>query len=89
MIEVKLFSATWCGPCRAFYPIFEELKSEFPDIEFTKIDIDENKALAMEYKIRAVPTLIIDNDGALDELVGVPEKSTVVTLLEQSLKDGC
>ena len=57
MKTAKYFSATWCGPCKQFKPIMEELASEGYNIEF--IDGDENKEEAMKYNIRSVPTTII------------------------------
>ena len=57
MKTAKYFSATWCGPCKQFKPIMEELASEGYNIEF--IDGDDNKEEAMKYNIRSVPTTII------------------------------
>lgn len=57
------FWATWCGPCRAFGPIFEQASNENPDIVFGKVDIDENQDLAVAAGIQAVPTLLIAKKG--------------------------
>lgn len=55
------FWATWCGPCRAFGPIYEAAsnKPENADIVFAKVDIDQNQDLASAAGVQAVPTLMI------------------------------
>ena len=59
------FFATWCGPCRAFGPIFEAASNEpeNANIAFVKVDIDANQDLAQAAGIQAVPTLMIAKQG--------------------------
>lgn len=57
------FWATWCGPCRAFGPIYEAASEAHDDIWFTKVDIDQEQGLAQAAGIQAVPTLIIIRNG--------------------------
>lgn len=58
------FFATWCGPCRVQGPILEQVKSKLGDsVNIIKIDIDRNEALANEYGIRSVPTLVAFKSG--------------------------
>jgi thioredoxin 1 len=57
--------ATWCGPCRAFAPIYEKVAETFPDVTFGKIDTDAEQELAMTFEIRSIPTLMIFRDQVL------------------------
>ena len=53
------FWAPWCGPCKGFAPVYEELSEKFPDIVFAKINTEEEQQLAGEFQIRSIPTLMI------------------------------
>ena len=55
--------AEWCGPCRAFAPIYEKVSDDNPDVTFAKIDADKEQQLAAAFAIRAIPTLMIFRDG--------------------------
>jgi thioredoxin 1 len=57
--------AAWCGPCRAFAPIFEEAAARHPDVTFGKIDTDTEQHLAGTFAIRSIPTLMAFRDGIL------------------------
>jgi thioredoxin 1 len=54
------FHAAWCGPCQTLSPIVQETAQTFKDrVKVIKIDVDKNQALANQYKVRGVPTLIL------------------------------
>ena len=55
--------AEWCGPCKAFAPVYERVAEENPDITFAKIDTDKEQELAAAFGIRSIPTLMIFRDG--------------------------
>jgi len=62
------FSAEWCGPCKQFAPVFEEVKknSKYRDIQFESVDIDHNEALAEKYNVESIPTVVIlSSSGAV------------------------
>jgi len=69
------FSAEWCGPCQLLKPIFDELSKEIKEIKFVKVDVDEEKELALKYGVRGVPCLILFKNGEVfDRLVGLTSK---------------
>ena len=53
--------AKWCGPCKALIPRLELLESQYPDVKFVKVDVDENMDYALDLGIRTVPTVVIYN----------------------------
>lgn len=57
------FFATWCGPCKLLGPVLEEIAAEREDIKVAKVDVDENNALANQYRIRVVPTVMLFEKG--------------------------
>jgi len=59
------FWADWCGPCKAFSPIYETASTENPDITFGKIDTEAEQALASAAGITSIPTLMAFRDGIL------------------------
>jgi thioredoxin 1 len=80
MKTMKYFSASWCGPCKAFKPVMTEIKNEGHQIEF--IDIDNLSDLAQQYNIKSVPTVVIEQAGReVDRFVGVIPKQQVLQKL--------
>ena len=57
--------APWCGPCRAFAPVYEAASSRHPDVVFAKVDTEVEPQLSSGFQIRAIPTLMVFRDGVL------------------------
>jgi thioredoxin 1 len=62
------FWATWCGPCRAISPILDAISVELAGkLKIAKVNVDDNQALATEFKIRAIPTMLVFSKGVVRE----------------------
>ena len=80
MKTIKYFTATWCGPCKTFKPIMNEIASEGYSVQF--IDIDQNQTLTSQHNILSVPTTVIEENGVeVDRFVGALPKQSVIQKL--------
>ena len=57
--------ASWCGPCRQFAPVYEEVSEKHPDATFAKLDTEANQQVAAALEIQAIPTLMAFRDGIM------------------------
>jgi thioredoxin 1 len=69
------FWAAWCGPCRAFGPVYEKVSADHPDVVFAKVDTEDQQELAQYFNIRSIPTLMIFRDqvGIYSQPGALPE----------------
>ena len=80
MKTMKYFSAKWCGPCKAFKPIMNEIANEGKSVQF--IDIDTQEPLARQYNVRSVPTVVIEENGVeVNRVVGTKPKQVVLEMI--------
>ena len=76
------FWAPWCGPCRMVGPIVEAIAQDRGDITVGKINVDEEMALAMEFKIASIPTLIVMKGGKVSaKTIGYCSREEIEGLL--------
>lgn len=93
------FWAPWCGPCRSFAPIYEEISNKYPDAVFAKVNTDEEQALAAHFSIRSIPTLMIFRQNiilfsqagslpasALEEVIGKAKSLDMDVVREEMAK---
>ncbi len=79
------FWAPWCGPCKSFAPIFEKIAGENPDILFGKVNTEEEQAIASEFQIRSIPTIMIIREGIIIfNQAGMLPEDALVDVLKQA-----
>jgi thioredoxin 1 len=77
------FFATWCGPCQMLAPILTEVKTNLGErVSIIKIDVDKNQAVAAQYQVRGVPTMILFQNGKqLWRQSGVLSKEEIIKII--------
>ena len=81
------FWAEWCAPCRAIAPAVEELSRKYGNqVNFRKLNIDENPSTPMQYGVKGIPTLILFKNGEIvDQVVGAVPITNLETLVKKAL----
>ncbi len=79
------FWAEWCGPCRMLSPLFRELEEQHvSEAVFAKVNVDDEQALAMQFSVQSIPTVLVFKDGKeAGRLVGVRSKDEYLKLMEK------
>ena len=76
------FWAPWCGPCRMVSPIIDEIAGERSDITVGKVNVDEQVALAQQFRVMTIPTLMVINIGqVVHQSAGARPKAQILELL--------
>ena len=76
--------ASWCGPCLRLAPIIDEIEKEMPDVKFCKINVDDERELAIQFKVESIPMVaVVKNNTFLDLSVGYVLKETLVKMINE------
>ncbi|MDX6380368.1 MAG: thioredoxin 1 [Rubrobacteraceae bacterium] len=76
------FWAPWCVPCRRVSPILDEMSEDRDDVQFVKVNVDDNPAIAMNYRITSIPTIARFEDGTVTrQAVGALPKKQLASQL--------
>ncbi|MCL1981723.1 MAG: thioredoxin [Clostridiales bacterium] len=77
------FWAPWCGPCRMFSPIVDQVANEVPNVKVAKVNVDEEQYLAMKFGVMSIPTLVVMKGGKIiNKSVGARSKAAVLEMLK-------
>jgi thioredoxin 1 len=84
------FYAVWCGPCKRLSPVLDELAGPLTNrVKFVKVNIDDSLALARQYEIQGVPTLLFFDQGkVVDSVLGLPKADALKARLESLAETG-
>lgn len=77
------FWASWCGPCKMFAPIIDQVAEELEDVKVCKINVDEEPEIARKYGIMSIPTLVVIKSGEVAKTsVGLISKTEILELVK-------
>ena len=81
------FWASWCGPCRMLAPAVEEISQEYAEkIKVGKVNVDEQEALAIQYRITSIPAVFVFKDGKIAKTsIGLVPKAQLEEMLKEFL----
>ena len=81
------FWAQWCGPCKMIAPALDELANTYAGrAKVVKVDIDQNRAVAMKYHVRSIPMLLLFKDGQVQATqIGAVGKAQLAQIIDKAL----
>ena len=78
--------APWCGPCKTLIPRLESIESQYKDVTFLKVNVDENPGVSAQFGVRNIPTILfIKNGEVADKSVGAVPKAQLASKLDAIL----
>ena len=78
------FWATWCGPCVMQGEILHQIENAHPDLQIGKVNVDENRELAMQFRVDSIPTMILFKNGEpLEMLIGLRPMDVLLDLFQK------
>jgi thioredoxin 1 len=84
LVVIDLY-ADWCGPCRMLAPVLAELESEYPEVKFCKINVDDEPELAKAFNVKNIPMVaFVKNNTFADLSIGFVPKETLKAKLEEN-----
>lgn len=83
LVVIDLY-ADWCGPCKMLAPVIHELEADYPDVKFCKINVDDERELAMSFKVTSIPTVaFVKANTFIDVSVGYVPKEKLAVIIEE------
>ena len=81
------FWAEWCGPCKMVAPTLDQLATEMQGrVRIAKVNVDENQALAAQFRVQSIPTFILFKDGQVaDRIMGAMPKAAFESFIQRNL----
>jgi thioredoxin 1 len=84
------FYATWCPPCKVIAPVFEQLSklhSAPGKVEFAKVNVDEQREVAVQYGIQAMPTFLVLKDGKVVDTIKGADAASLKRVVAKAVED--
>lgn len=81
------FFADWCGPCKMLGPVLEKVSEEYPDVEFVKVNVDDEIELAGEFGIMSIPAVFLFKKGeVVGKFLGFQQEKGIKEILDRAFK---